>query len=73
MDLDKLEIDVGELVYLEDVCILRNEYAFIVFKLAKPNEITGVNCILINDKYYYVKTIEDLRTYKLEDFDSRHF
>lgn len=68
MVLDNLNINVGELVCFENIAIYRNDFAYIVFKLSMENDETSSNCLLINDNYYLVTTIEDLRTYKLEDF-----
>ena len=68
MDLDNLNVDIGELICSGDICIYRNEYAYIIFKLARStNEVSG-NCLLINGDYYTVKTVEDLRTYSSNDF-----
>lgn len=68
MGLDKLNVNIGELVYLSDVAIYRNDYAYIVFKLSKEEDEFIYNYLLINGDYYRVTTVEDLRTYKLEDF-----
>lgn len=68
MDLNDLNIDVGEFIFIGDFCIYRNDYAYIVFTLSKSNDDSSNNYLLINDNYYRVTTVEDLRTYRLDDF-----
>lgn len=67
MELEDQVIEIGELVQFDQLFIYRNEYAYLIFRRYENTEYFG-NLILINGIYYCAETVEDLRSYKIEDF-----
>ena len=67
MDLDDIQIEIGEFVYIDGLYLFRNEHAYLVFKSVNSSEYFG-SILYFNKQYYCVETLTDLRSYKKEDF-----
>lgn len=67
MELNDIEINVGEFIYFQGLYIFRNEYAYLVFKSLDSEEYFG-SVLFFNDNFYCVETVSDLRSYKVNDF-----
>ena len=67
MDLDTIEIEIGEFIYVNGIYMYRNEHAYLVFKRIDSDEFFG-SVLYFNEQYFSVETLLDLRSYKVEDF-----
>ncbi len=67
MQLNDIIIDIGEMVWIDPIYVFRNEYAYLILKQYDDSTHSDT-VLLIDDEYYCVETVEDLRSYKLDDF-----
>ncbi len=69
MELNNIEMEVGETISISDIFIFRNEYAYII--LRPLGEIEAIdNALLINDEFYKAVTVEDISHYSDDDFQN---
>lgn len=67
MDLSNVFLETNELIFIDGIYIYRNEYAYLIFKrcISEPCQESS---LFFNGAFYCVKTVQDLRSYKTEDF-----
>ncbi len=68
MELDELELEVGESIIVDNLYIHRNEHAYLILRQCNELEEND-NALFINDIFYRLYYVENLNTYKLSDFE----
>lgn len=67
MDLSDISLETNELIFIDGIYVYRNEYAYLIFKRC-TSEPCQESSLFFNEEFYCVKTVQDLRSYKTEDF-----
>ncbi len=69
MELDNIEMEVGETISVGEIYIFRNEHAYIILRPLGEIEATD-NALLIDNEFYKAVTVEDISHYSDEDFQN---
>lgn len=68
MELDELELMIGESMIIDHFYIHRNEHAYIILRECIDSE--GIdNALCIQNVFYRMYCVENLETYQLSDFE----